>query len=72
MATTWCCTSNANLRNLKNIGWGNNRMKYISIALLTSLAFVGCSKPQQDDVENNELTQKIENMSLNCISSDLI
>jgi uncharacterized protein YcfL len=40
-------------------------MKYVSIALLTSLALVGCSKPQQDDVENKELSQKIENMSLN-------
>ncbi|MFC1393200.1 hypothetical protein NK318_01085 [Acinetobacter junii] len=53
-------------------------MKYISIALLSSLALVGCSKPQQDDVENKELTQKIENMSLNdaapaqAVSSPLI
>ncbi len=53
-------------------------MKYISIALLTSLALVGCSKPQQDDVENKELSQKIEKMSLNdaapaqAVSSPLI
>jgi hypothetical protein len=53
-------------------------MKYVSIALLTSLALVGCSKPQQDDVENKELSQKIENMSLNdaapaqAVSSPLI
>jgi uncharacterized protein YcfL len=33
-------------------------MKYVSIALLTSLALVGCSKPQQDDVENKELALK--------------
>lgn len=65
-------------KNFTNIGWGNNRMKYVSIALLTSLALVGCSKPQQDDVENKELTQKIENMSLNdaapaqAVSSPLI
>lgn len=39
-------------------------MKYISIALLTSLALVGCSKPQ-NDVENKELTQSVEKMSLN-------
>ena len=53
-------------------------MKYISIALLTSLALVGCSKPQNDDVENKELSQKIEKMSLNdaapaqAVSSPLI
>ncbi len=40
-------------------------MKYISIVLLTSLALVGCSKPQNNDVENKELTQSIEKMSLN-------
>ena len=39
-------------------------MKYISIALLTSLALVGCSKPQ-NDAKNEELTQSIEKMSLN-------
>ena len=39
-------------------------MKYISIALLTSLALVGCSKPQ-NDTKNEELTQSIEKMSLN-------
>jgi len=65
-------------KNFKNIGWGNNRMKYVSIALLTSLALVGCSKPKHDDVENKELTQKIEKMSLNddapaqAVSSPLI
>lgn len=65
-------------KNFKNIGWGNNRMKYVSIALLTSLTLVGCSKPQNDNVENKELTQKIEKMSLNdaapaqAVSSPLI
>ncbi len=53
-------------------------MKYVSIALLTSLALVGCSKPQQDDVQKEELSQKIEKMSLNdaapgqAVSSPLI
>ena len=40
-------------------------MKYVSIALISSLALLGCSKPQQDDVENKELSQKIEKMTLN-------
>lgn len=39
-------------------------MKYIAIALLSSLALVGCSKPQ-NDTKNEELTQSIEKMSLN-------
>ena len=53
-------------------------MKYVSIALLTSLALVGCSKPQQDNVQKEELSQKIEKMSLNdaapaqAVSSPLI
>ncbi|MCK4101526.1 hypothetical protein [Acinetobacter radioresistens] len=52
-------------------------MKYISIALLTSLALAGCSKPQ-NDIKNEELTQSIEKMSLNddapaqAVSSPLI
>lgn len=39
-------------------------MKYVAIALLTSLALVGCSKPQ-NDAKNEEVNQSIEKMSLN-------
>jgi uncharacterized protein YcfL len=35
-------------------------MKYVSIALLTSLALVGCSKPQQDDVEKKNYLKRLK------------